>query len=93
MALYNAQTPDECPAVETLSPGRRKKARESLTAFTTQEFWQRACAEISQSRFLRGYKPSPGHERFTADFDWLLAKGKDGSENVVKVVEGRYRDG
>ena len=48
--------------------------------------------EIRQSAFLCGLKPSPGHEHFRADFDWLLTKGKDGTENVVKVYEGRFRD-
>jgi hypothetical protein len=91
VALYNADTPDECPSVTTLSSARRQKARRSLAQFPDLAFWSTAFREIQASPFLRGLRPSPGHERFIADFDWLLAKGKDGTENVVKVAEGKYR--
>jgi hypothetical protein len=57
-----------------------------------REFWIQVFAEIARSPFLRGRRPSPGHENFRADLDWLLAKGKDGTENAVKVAEGKYRD-
>lgn len=90
--LYNAQAPDECPAVTVLSPSRRKKAAAYLTMFPDRKFWEEVCAQIGASRFLRGLRPSNGHERFVADFDWLLTKGKDGSENAVKVYEGKYHD-
>ena len=49
-------------------------------------------AEYHQSTFLQGLRAQAGHERFKADFDWLLSQGKDGIENCVKVHDGKYRD-
>ena len=92
VALYNTTAPDECPEVTKLSPARRKKALAYLDAFPERQFWEETCGQIRASRFLRGLRPTNGHERFVADFDWLLTKGKDGSENCVKVYEGKYRD-
>lgn len=92
VALYNTTAPDECPEVTKLSPARRKKAQAYLAAFPERQFWEEAFAQIRASKFLRGLRPSNGHERFVADFDWLLTKGKDGSENCVKVYEGKYHD-
>lgn len=93
VVLYNEKTPDECPAVETLSPARREKARQYLATFPSEDFWVEVFVRVHQSRFLRGAaKPSNGHGNFRFDFDWMLTKGKDGSENVVKVHEGRYAD-
>lgn len=88
--LYNAETPDECPAVTKLSPARRKKAQQYLAAFPDREWWVAMFRRITGSRLLRGLKPSPGHEYFRADFDWLLSKGKDGTENCLKVAEGKF---
>ena len=90
---YNSRTPDECPAINTISPARRDKAKRYIKMFPEETFWIEAFDEIHKSKFLRGMKGSPGHEGFVANLDWLLAKGKDGTENVVKVAEGRYRDG
>lgn len=90
--LYNAAAPDECPEVTKLSPRRRKKAQAYLAAFPDRKFWEETFGQIRASRFLRGLRPSNGHERFVADFDWLLTTGKDGSENCVKVYEGKYHD-
>lgn len=93
-ALYNEQTPDECLAVGKLTPGRIKKANKYLAMFPNQSFWQEVFAEIHRSRFLRGLnnRLGSGHENFRASFDWLLTVGKDGTENCVKVSEGRYRE-
>ena len=91
--LYNSQTPNECPAVTTISPARKDKARKYLHIFPKREFWDDVFGEIHRSAFLRGLKNSNGHEGFIASFDWLLTKGKDGTENAVKVAEGKYRDG
>lgn len=92
--LYNSLTPDECPAVTTLSPARRSKARQYLTAFPKQDFWEQVFKRVHQSKFLRGAHNGNGngHGNFRFDFDWMLTKGKDGSENAVKVFEGRYAD-
>jgi hypothetical protein len=78
--------------VQKLSPARRTKATRYLHLFPDPAFWHAVMHEISASSFLLGLKPSNGHEAFKADFDWLLTKGKDGTENCVKVAEGKYRD-
>jgi len=91
--LYNNLTPDECAAVETLSPARRAKAEQYLKIFPKQEFWEQVFNRVQHSTFLRGAGTKQnGHGSFRFDFDWMLTKGKDGSENVVKVAEGRYAD-
>mgnify|MGYP001569847173 CR=1 FL=1 len=90
--LYNEATPDECPSVTKLSPERRKKAKQYLSAFPERDFWVATFEQICSSPFLRGLKPSKDGRRFIADFDWLLTKGKDGTENAVKVYEGKYGD-
>lgn len=90
---YNAETPEQLPAVEKVTPARLRKARDYLKIFSDQSFWTEAFQEIGKSDFLLGLKASNGHESFKANFDWLLTKGKDGTENVVKVFEGRYRNG
>jgi len=91
--LYNQASPDECPSVQVLSDKRRDKARKYLEQFPEQEFWREVMAQCRASPFLRGLRKREGHERFVADFDWLLTTGRDGSENVVKVHDGKYRDG
>lgn len=92
--LFNEKTPKEVPTVMKLSPGRRQKANQYLKVFPEKEFWLKAFEEYHKSSFLRGINGrKPGHENFEANFDWLLTKGKDGTENCVKVWEGRYRHG
>ena len=93
ISLYNAATPTECPAIETLTPARKDKAKKYLAIFPKKEFWEEVFSEIHRSRFLRGLNKQNGHEHFVASLDWLLTKGKDGTENVIKVQEGKYRDG
>jgi hypothetical protein len=82
------------PKVESLSPARRTKAQAALRAFPDWRFWNGAFFHVRVSRFLSGQTaPANGHSAsFRADFDWFLAKAKDGTENVVKVNEGRYDD-
>ena len=92
VALYNQQAPAELLRVTRLSPARKAKAKHYLAAFPDQKFWNRCMSELKFSAFLRGFRPSPGHENFRATFDWLLSKGKDGTENCVKVAEGTYSD-
>lgn len=90
---YNEETPGQVPAVERITPARVKKAREYLKLFPEESFWTEAFQELGRSDFLLGRKNGTGHESFRANFDWLLSKGKDQVENVVKVYEGRYRNG
>jgi hypothetical protein len=94
VALYNEKTPDECPAVNTLTPARRQKAKRYLATFPKEQFWIEVFVRVHQSKFLRGLARSNGngHGGFRFDFDWMLTKGKDGSENVIKVHEGKYAD-
>jgi len=95
---YNAETPDESPAVTALpggrllSPSRRTKAAKYLKLFPQEEFWTKAFQEVHKSRFLRGLSPKSGHEHFLFSFDWMLTNGQDHTENIVKVAEGKYRD-
>jgi hypothetical protein len=90
VALYNTATPDECPAVERLSRARRQKAATFLAAFPGREFWEETFQQIHGSPFLRGKRRKDG-QTFVCSLDWLLTRGRDGSENVVKVHEGHYR--
>jgi hypothetical protein len=63
-----------------------------LALFPDAGFWHQVMAEYQVSTFLQGRRPSAGHERFRADFDWLISRGKDGLENCLKVCEGKYRN-
>jgi len=88
--LYNATIPPGHPRVVELSSGRREKAVRYLKQFPKREWWEQVFAEIGRSEFLRhGSKDRPN---FRGDLDWLLTKGQDGTENALKVAEGRYRD-
>lgn len=90
---YNRETPDECRSVVRLTDARKRKAREYLSQFPDEAFWSGVFQQFHRSRFLRGLvEASNGHKSFRADLDWLLSRGKDGSENAVKVSEGRYLD-
>lgn len=92
--LYNARTPDNVPSVKTLKGGRLEKAKRYLRIFPDQTWWEEVFAMYHRSAFLSGkVQPSNGHGHFHPDFDWLLSKGKDGSDNCAKVHDGRYSDG
>jgi len=92
VALFNRLAPPGLARVNRLTTARRDKAKKSLREFPEREFWVRCFSELKFSRFLLGLQPGPGHEGFRGDFDWLLTRGKDGTENCVKVSEGKYRD-
>lgn len=90
---YNAEATDNCPAVTTLSKSRIEKAKRYLRQFPAEEWWTVTFAQYHRSRFLSGKtEGGDGHKNFQPDFDWLLSNGKDGSENAVKVHDGRYQD-
>ena len=90
--LYNESAPDNVSAVESLSDGRAQKARRLLSQFPERAWWVEVFDEYRSSAFLCGkIPPRPGHAKFKPDFDWLLSRGKDGSENAAKVHDGSYR--
>jgi hypothetical protein len=94
VALYNAETPDNVPAVEELSAKRREKAVRALRQYASQAWWKEVFAQYRGSRFLRGLvPPPPGRKPFKPDFDWLLSNHKTGVENYVRVHDGIYADG
>ena len=92
---YNSETPDSCPSVDKITPARIKKAEQYLKIFPDESFWTDVFKEYHKSKFLSCMLPAKeGHVGFKPDFDWLLSKGKaDQIENVVKVYEGKYRNG
>jgi hypothetical protein len=92
MQLFNATVPDGIPRVIKLSDARMTKIKRYLKQFPEREFWLTCFRAPGVSALLRGERPSPGHEGFKFTVDWLLTKGKDGTENCVKVYEGRYTD-
>ena len=93
MALWNdIAARDGLLRVRSASAGRRDKATKYLRQFPDLSFWLGAFSRIKASALLRGETKNPGHESFRADFDWLLTKGKDGTENIVKVHDGKYDD-
>lgn len=90
--LYNRLTPEDHPKVNPkyLTGKRLEKTRSYLKTFPERSFWVRVFTEIKFSKFLcRG---SPDRPKFRGDFDWLLTVGKNGTENAIKVAEGKYRD-
>ena len=90
--LYNRLTPDNVPPVKSLSTKRREQARKILRQFPDRAWWEETFARYHRSQFLSGRTtPSNGHAGFRPDFDWLLANGKTGTENCVKVHDGNYR--
>ena len=89
IALYNEQTPEECPMVKTMSAGRVAKAKKYLKALPSKDFWESVFSEVHKSKFLRGLQDGG---RVVFDFDWMLTVGKDGTENAVKTAEGKYQD-
>jgi len=91
-ALYNAEGPDNIPAVETLSSKRRERASRLLREFPSKDWWLEVFREYNRSNFLRGRtKPGDGHAHFRPDFDWLLATNRAGVENAVRVHDGVFR--
>jgi hypothetical protein len=92
LEMYNALTPDTHPKVEKLTDARQTKAQRYLRQFPDGAFWEKVMQEIGHSAFLLGLNNTHEHAHFKATFDWLLTKGKDGTENCIKVYEGRYRD-
>jgi len=85
--LWNERHPAELPVVKTLSKGLRAKVIQVLEQFPSRAFWEQVMDEYQVSRFLRAVA-----EHGPRDFAWLVSVDKEGVENVVKVVNGKYRD-
>lgn len=91
--LYNSLTPDNVPAVETMSRKRIERAASLLSQFPARDWWHEVFKEYHRSKFLSGKrKPGPGHENFKPDFDWLISRNRAGIENVVRVHDGFFRE-
>lgn len=82
VALYNQQAPLEWPKVELLSDTRVEKIKLYLRQFPKQQFWETVYKNARESRFCRIYK--------AANMEWILQKGRDGSENCLKIFEGKF---
>lgn len=95
MEKFNVETPANVPRVEVLSAKRREKAAKYLKAFPDEAWWSRVFLEYHASPLLSGQRPpGEGHANWKPDFDWLLSAGRNnGTENCVKVYEGKYRQG
>ena len=89
---YNARRPPRRLSLwKTVSPGRLRKLREYVQMFPRRAWWVETFAQYDTSPFLLGKtKPTPGHESFVPDLDWLLSKGKNLVENCVKAHDGKY---
>jgi hypothetical protein len=90
--LYNETTPDECRAVQTLSPKLIAGATKFLKQYPERAWWEQVFAEIQSSPFLRGQMPSSnGYRRFKLDFAFLFSSTRGGEEHAVKIHDGGYR--
>lgn len=89
---FNTLTPENVPAVDTLTAKRREKAWAALRQIPDEAWWLDLFREYHRSRFLSGKSPPrDGHKSFQPDFDWLLSNGRNGTENFTKVHDGNYR--
>lgn len=78
---------DPFPKVVLISQKRRTLVSARLKEKGWRDNFRTALEEIKKSPFCRGeVKPTNGHRRFLADFDWFLQ-----SDSVAKIVEGKYR--
>jgi len=92
VAAFNCTMPKGIPQCKNLSAKRRANIQKALKQYPERSWWQTVFDNMASSAFLRGEIPSSGHEHFHGSIDWLLQNGKDGTENYVKVNEGRYDD-
>lgn len=88
--LWNQTFKDILPQVK--ESGSRNKREAALLRKYTLDQIKEVFLRISKSDFLLGKCPpqEPGGKVFMADYDWFLGKGKNGTENIVKVIEGKY---
>lgn len=88
MALYNEHSPKEWPMAKNLDSSREKKIRAAIKDFPTEAQWVALYEKANKSDFLR-FRCKMARRK---GMDWLLWKGKDGTNNFVKIAEGTYRD-
>ncbi len=89
--LWNQEAPDSLPTVESLSSSRISGAKRMLAHFPKKQWWLEVFEQYRASRFLTGRSAkTKGHERWVADFDWLLGSNRQGVENAVRVHDGAF---
>jgi hypothetical protein len=76
-ALKNSLNP-----ISSLSNNRKKKLQARLKNGDFKKLFDKALIETKKSKYLLGAKG------WKITFDWLIKN----SENILKVVEGNYRD-
>jgi DNA-binding PadR family transcriptional regulator len=69
--------------ITSLTKSRREKLDARLKSGEFEKLFERALDEIAKSQYLLGAKG------WKVTFDWLIKN----DENILKVVEGNYRDG
>lgn len=81
--------------VISLDAIRRKKALERIRESykharaygeSVEDFWGHVFTKVSKSAWCRGQRPSPGHENWRADFDFVIHD----STRPLKAREGKY---
>ncbi len=91
IAFFNREKPPEIPAIKTITAERLKQARLGLQLYPDLDSWVTIMGELAASDWLRGRKPSPGYEHWKGSWEWLFRRGKDKTQNLVKLFEGQFR--
>jgi hypothetical protein len=77
--------------VDKLTESREKAIRKAYSNFPERQDWVEILGEFQLSRWLKNETGTDGRAR--RDFDWLLQNAQyGGTENYLKVRNGRYRD-
>jgi hypothetical protein len=84
--LWNAEAPEELAKIQDITPGRRRLIQAALRIKPERGYWLEVMAKIRSSEWLRGLKPSPGHEQWKADLDFVLSE-KKGTPRYIAIHE------
>ena len=79
-----------CPSLPKalrLTADRKKAVSRILDKGYTVEQIKQAFRMAEESPFLRGER-----NQFHAEFDWIFKKDRDGKDNLLKILEGKYAD-
>lgn len=89
VALYHEKLP-QLRAIHELTPTRKTSIRARWqNELPDIDTWTTFFKSVSQSDFLMGQcEPTNGRRVFQADIDWLIQPA-----NIVKIAEGKYRNG